>query len=438
MKRLIGYGYTNNKGIATLDYDKNGQAINPSGYEGNSRGLVDIQAVWHEDETIETEQIEITDCIIFDKGDTDTDTDNWTKTDCTMTITSNGLECTASRNWGHVAPVNHNFLNKLPLILEMTVVSHNSVPRFYFSPSNFYTFNGAGLYRFEINTDGVIIKKNGVQVGTASAPATSLELSISFPYATGTLTFKDYKLYYKRTTSPIVLNLVSSRNPVTLGETYNLKAFVKGSDGVGSFYPVDFYRGNTKFKTVVTDRSGCATVNGLVGTGKGLINYKASYNNSLQSETYELYDCIFYDKIGNSENWYFIPQYIQRTISNNDVKLECISSGQASYNLNKEGTSKQDVYDWDLPTFCIEMNVLETNGFYFQIYDKTNLFTGSRLSAIGHYKIVYDGTTVKLYIDGNLKPSFTKTFTYDSLYVIRFILNPNDIVRFNEFKLYPI
>lgn len=43
-KRLIGYGYTNANGVATLDYDAEGNELQSSGYVGQGVGNVDISA----------------------------------------------------------------------------------------------------------------------------------------------------------------------------------------------------------------------------------------------------------------------------------------------------------------------------------------------------------------------------------------------------------
>lgn len=47
-KKLIGYGYTNNKGIATLDYDADGNPLQTSGYTGTGAGNIDFIAQYHD------------------------------------------------------------------------------------------------------------------------------------------------------------------------------------------------------------------------------------------------------------------------------------------------------------------------------------------------------------------------------------------------------
>ena len=72
MERLIGYGYTNSSGIATLDYDANGTAISPSGYTGTGGGEIDIKAKLHDDNTVQSEPYTVDDCSYLDTFSSDT------------------------------------------------------------------------------------------------------------------------------------------------------------------------------------------------------------------------------------------------------------------------------------------------------------------------------------------------------------------------------
>ena len=67
-RRLIGYGYTNSNGVATLDYDASGTSISPSGYTGVGAGAINIQAELHDDSTVVSEPYTVLDCIKWDTG----------------------------------------------------------------------------------------------------------------------------------------------------------------------------------------------------------------------------------------------------------------------------------------------------------------------------------------------------------------------------------
>lgn len=57
-RKYIGYGITNNKGIATLDYDANGDSITPSGYLGHGNGVINLETEMHDDSSILVERYE--------------------------------------------------------------------------------------------------------------------------------------------------------------------------------------------------------------------------------------------------------------------------------------------------------------------------------------------------------------------------------------------
>ena len=86
MRKYIGYGYTNNQGIATLDYDATGTAITPSGYLGTGGGEIDIQAELHDDSTIVSGTLSVWDTIKYDNG-TDSTHNIWGTVPSDTTLT---------------------------------------------------------------------------------------------------------------------------------------------------------------------------------------------------------------------------------------------------------------------------------------------------------------------------------------------------------------
>lgn len=69
-ERLIGYGYTNSSGVATLDYDANGDPITGSGYTGTGAGEIDLLAKLHDDNSVVTPVVRLFDCPVFDGNNT--------------------------------------------------------------------------------------------------------------------------------------------------------------------------------------------------------------------------------------------------------------------------------------------------------------------------------------------------------------------------------
>lgn len=75
-KRLIGYGYTNANGVATLDYDAEGNELQSSGYVGQGVGNVDISASAVIDgSTFVSETYDVLDCLAFDNATSDSHND---------------------------------------------------------------------------------------------------------------------------------------------------------------------------------------------------------------------------------------------------------------------------------------------------------------------------------------------------------------------------
>ena len=90
-KKLIGYGYTNNKGIATLDYDADGNPLQTSGYTGTGAGDIDFIAQYH-DGTSEfvSGTLNVWDTMIYYNGD-----------NSVWNIQNNNVTITPIENGGH-------------------------------------------------------------------------------------------------------------------------------------------------------------------------------------------------------------------------------------------------------------------------------------------------------------------------------------------------
>ena len=450
MKRLLGYGYTDNKGIATLDYDKEGNSISPSGYEGNSRGFVDIQAVWHEDETIESQQIEITDCIKMDNGTITDHNDIWSSNTSYLsrgneysTLTDSTIKLIYTEIGGNIiieVDVNVNELSSAGVISFRT----DTTALFSITRDTLGVENNEWIHIiFEIKDNKVTVS-NTTNDRTVTEDITGFTRFYFRNGSNASVSFKNFKVYsIPRTTNPNEINLTSSKNPVTMGETYSLKAFVKGSDGVGSFYPVDFYRGNTKFKTVTADRSGCATVNDLIGAGNGLISYKAKYNN-LQSEPYSLLDTLFYES-GTSgtlnSNWWRNNSAVEIESSVNGMIIENTSTSTNYYLIaNKPNTSATGVTDVEWNDFVCEFTVVSlNNAIEFQLRDSNASVIRQgltpSLSTGATYKFEYTNNVCTIYKNGT---SISQSTATSGDLAIRFQVNAECILTIRDFKIYSI
>lgn len=96
----LGYGFTNSNGIATLDYDANGNQLANSGYVGTGAGLIQMMACYNEKDTeriIQSETYGIYDCIYYDLMASDTSSRYfYNSTNNTLTYNNEYLEITSN------------------------------------------------------------------------------------------------------------------------------------------------------------------------------------------------------------------------------------------------------------------------------------------------------------------------------------------------------
>lgn len=96
--RCVGWGTTNSSGVATLDYDADGNPLLTSGYTGQGVGEVDFVASAESPSEINSssdvsQPVEVIDAIFKDRG-TSTDYGSWTSTDFTGTKINRGDDYT--------------------------------------------------------------------------------------------------------------------------------------------------------------------------------------------------------------------------------------------------------------------------------------------------------------------------------------------------------
>lgn len=108
--RYLGYGITDENGIAKLDHDANGDPITHS-YTGTGAGKVDIVASLDDqshisDSSIQSETYEVLDAKIFETFDNNTKQSTWATMRCvsttTYTIEDNSLKTTAFPQWAWI------------------------------------------------------------------------------------------------------------------------------------------------------------------------------------------------------------------------------------------------------------------------------------------------------------------------------------------------
>ena len=206
--------------------------------------------------------------------------------------------------------------------------------------------------------------------------------------------------------------------------------------------------------TATTNSSGIATVS-YTGEGAGKLQLVAESGN-LSSETYELYDCGFYDPAINGDgNHKTVATSTSGTggwLNTNGANLTVTYSSNGTTLTNVDGTTrhfyyhdtsitstKLGNYNTILNNMAIEFEVTAISS-QIEVYltDGTNN-KSVPITETGNYKIVFDGSIVHLFKD-NVEQTLTGTNTMNGTNIrVSFLTNAtNESVTFRKFMAYPI
>ena len=207
-KKLVGYGYTNNKGIATLDYDADGNPLQTSGYTGTGAGNIDFIAQYH-DGTSEfvSKTYSIQDYLFYDDGITTPKTANWTNYSDRLTVsvdeTGTTLLRDASSGTGYyLTPSAYS----TPFAIEFEIIAisnktSNGIDFAVNGSDNNKTFNALSISSgdtVKITYDGETIRtyRNGSTTPYELALALTGDITIAFVVAPNHSTkFKNFRMY---------------------------------------------------------------------------------------------------------------------------------------------------------------------------------------------------------------------------------------------------
>lgn len=197
------------------------------------------------------------------------------------------------------------------------------------------------------------------------------------------------------------------------------------------------------------DANGDPITHSYTGTGAGEIDIVASLDDnthisdsSIQSGTYDVLDCQWYDDClpsTHNTNW-FNRNNLSTEYSDNGLKLTT-SNQSGNYMPNKDGTATSiaDVTEWT-PSFALELDIVD-----FDNASYSNIGVGSvgrSLAQLGitgatHLKIVYDGSTVKYYKDGSSTETYSGNMTTTPTYISIGVSNGHHIT-IKDVEIYPI
>jgi len=191
------------------------------------------------------------------------------------------------------------------------------------------------------------------------------------------------------------------------------------------------------------DANGDPITHSYTGTGAGELDIIASLDDnehisdsSLQSETYSLFDTLFYDKAVGSSS--ILPNFAGRN------NFEIVGDDEGTLVTNNN-TANRYLYPkqssaWVENNSVIEFTYVNHNG---GVIIRCNNGTSNADTYLGSLSLT-NGDIVKVkildnkieYYKNDVKLSLDKTYTVGTSYVA-FILN-NSSVKFRDFKIYPI
>lgn len=129
MERYIGHGYTNNKGIAKLEYDETGTQLTNTGVQGYGKGELDLKAKMHKDSTTQSEPYTVWDTLMYDNGGTDVS--KWdTRKASSFTITYPNSEYTLIANTNAVSTSSTFLLSSVSIIGDFEAILEVIIPSY--------------------------------------------------------------------------------------------------------------------------------------------------------------------------------------------------------------------------------------------------------------------------------------------------------------------
>ena len=211
-ERFIGYGYTNSSGVATLEYDVDGTRLNPTGYTGVGAGVVDIKAKLHDDSIIQSEPYTVIDAIVYDKAyptSDDYNSDMWFGSpNWTINTDENGTTISTGTNTGYrlytasssgTSPykdftedfaVEFIFLEYTGTVI-MRVGNDTSKDKYLSSLG----LTSGDVVKLEVSSSNIKYYVNGEEIVAQRETYQSGASFFSFRINTGSLKYKDFKVY---------------------------------------------------------------------------------------------------------------------------------------------------------------------------------------------------------------------------------------------------
>ena len=146
-------------------------------------------------------------------------------------------------------------------------------------------------------------------------------------------------------------------------------------------------------------------------------------------------DYLFIDNgttASHNDNWYRNSGTDNRTVTVNGTTLANTTSTR--YDLFAYFGISNQIYVFQ-PPYTVELDIVDIvgSGARFQIYDQVTRGTYNGNFTVGHWKIVYDGTTVKPYYNGVEQTNYTRDMPNAR---VGFFIPQNCSLTYKNFKIY--
>lgn len=211
--RFCGHGITNNNGIATLDYDANGNPLQNSGLVGTGAGELDIVASLDDpntitDSSLQSEIYKVFDCAFYDSGVEATENTDWIASSGTLSksFSSNGKTISPSTSTQLMIYANKPSTTgtsaydwNAPFVVEFDVNAQTDTPIFQVysnDTTGAYNLNLGATGHYKITYDGTTIYgyRDGTEINHFDRDMPNAR--IGFVVTNGkSVTYKDFKIY---------------------------------------------------------------------------------------------------------------------------------------------------------------------------------------------------------------------------------------------------
>jgi len=201
----------------------------------------------------------------------------------------------------------------------------------------------------------------------------------------------------------------------------------------------------------ITDNNGIAhitedaegqTVTGYTGTGKGLTQIVASTDDqshisdgSLQSKTYSLWDCIYYEDGTKLSTWTYNSNQITASQNNGETTFATTDTSDRTARINNPST-------FSAP-YCTEFKVVELTGTggivnWASGQNGNREFTSLGITNGSDVKVEVTDGLVKFYVDGEHISSQDRVLSTSNPFTsVGFTINNGKLV-FKDYKIYSI